>query len=118
MVTSTNGSMELMITEPHFLPSLLKSHPYYHESSDYVSKETEYNNSKNKTSEVKLRIHNKRPVDIHHQQQNTSIIPTTVSKINSSTIDESLPVRIKTLKKSYIICFVLSKKKKGQYCVK
>ena len=98
MITSTNGSMELIISEPHFLPSLLKSHHhYYHKSSDYASKEAECNNPKNKIQEVKLRNNNNnnRPIDIHQQQQNPISPSITVSKIGSLTIDESLPVRIK-----------------------
>jgi len=90
MITSANGSMELIISEPHFLPSLLKSnHHYYHKSSDYASKEAERNNPKTKIQEVKLR--NNRPIDIHHHQQQNPIS----SNIGSLTIDESLPVRIK-----------------------
>jgi len=96
MITSNNGSMELIIGEPHFLPSLLKSHHYYHKSSDYASKEAEYNNPKTKIQEVKLRNHNNRSINIHQQQQQNPISkPTTMPKIGSLTIDESLPVRIK-----------------------
>ncbi len=93
MVTSTNSSMELIIAEPLFLPSLVKSHHYYHESSGYSSKEAECNSPKNKIHEVKLRIHNNRLVDMHHQS--TPISTSTISKTDSSTVDESLPVRIK-----------------------
>jgi hypothetical protein len=84
MITSTNGSMELIIAEPLFLPSLLKSHHYYH--TDYSLREAECNRSENPNYAVKLR---NRSMDIHSQQ------PTPLSKTGSLTIDESPPVRIK-----------------------
>ncbi len=68
MITSTNGSMELIIAEPLFLPSLLKTHPqYYHKSSDYSLKKDECHTIENTNYEVKLR---NRSMDIHQQEQN------------------------------------------------
>ncbi len=61
--------MELIIAEPLFLPSLLKSHHHYYHRHPH---------SENTNYEVKLR---NRPMDI----QQTPL-----------SIDESLPVRIKS----------------------
>jgi hypothetical protein len=96
MITSTNGSMELIIAEPVFLPSLLKSHHYYHESSGYSSKEAECSSPENKIHDVKLRIHRNKPVDIHRRRPRISPSTTPMSNTNSLTINESLPVRIKS----------------------
>ena len=79
MITSTNGSMELIIAEPLFLPSLLKSHHHRH----YYHPHSEYSNY-----EVKLR---NRPMNIHYQQQ------------TPLTIDESRPVRIKSCNLFHLI---------------
>ncbi len=78
MTTSTNGSMELLISESLRLPSLYKSSYYYPESSVYSSKETECSSPKNKIHHVKLR----------NQQQG-------ITTSLSNNISESLPVRIK-----------------------
>jgi hypothetical protein len=92
MITSTSGSMELFIGEPILLPSLLKSHHYYHESSGYSSKEAEYSSPENKIQDVKLRLHRNKPIDTHRRRPKIS---TSISNTNSLTINESLPVRIK-----------------------
>ncbi|CAF4419168.1 unnamed protein product, partial [Rotaria magnacalcarata] len=55
MINTTDESMELMIAEPLALPSSLKSHNYFQESSGYSSKEADCSSPKNKTQEVKLR---------------------------------------------------------------
>ncbi|CAF0840891.1 unnamed protein product [Adineta ricciae] len=99
MITSSNGSMELIITKPHFLPSTLKSHHhYYHhhypEPSNHSSKEPESHTSEQHTNEVKLRIHERKPIDLEHEHYtiSTSSIPIIVSNTNSLFIDENLPV--------------------------
>ncbi|CAF1127138.1 unnamed protein product [Adineta steineri] len=94
MITSSDGSMELIITKPLFLPSVLKSHHYYHhELSHYSTKEPERNSPENKTNEVKLRIHRNKPINRHHEQYRltTSTTPVTVSTTTtgSLTIDEN-----------------------------
>lgn len=86
MITSSDGSMELIITEPFFLPSILKSHHYYHhESSGYASKEPECHDTGKKGNEVKLRVPRRKPAD-------TSPIPIIVSDPSSLSIDETPPV--------------------------
>lgn len=101
MITSSDGSMELIITKPHFLPSALKSHHhYYHhhhpEPSNHSSKGPESHASEQYTNEVKLRIHERKPIDLEHEHYtiSTSPIPIIVSNTNSLFIDETLPVRI------------------------
>ncbi|UJR21044.1 hypothetical protein I4U23_024144 [Adineta vaga] len=107
MITSSDGSMELIITKPHFLPSVLKSHHHYYqhhhpESSSYLSKEPECNTPGHKTNEVKLRIHHRKPIDIQdeHYIISTSPIPIIVSNTNSLIIDETLPITTATLDKT------------------
>ena len=90
MITSSDGSMELIITKPLCLPTALKSHHYYHhESSGYSSKEPQSNSPENKTNGVKLRIHRNKPINNHREQYKI------VSNTGSLPIDETLPVRIK-----------------------
>ena len=102
MINSNDGAMELKIDESISLPSSLKSHQHYHESSGYSSKEAECSSPENKAHgqhrnhESRSRIasnnnnnHGQKPADIHRRRHKLPTSSFAISGCDFPSIDET-----------------------------
>jgi hypothetical protein len=97
MTTINDGSIAMIVDEPVCLPSLFKCRYHYPESSGYSSKEADCSSPEhrvyhaNRCSGRKLRVSSAiiKPEDYNHRPTRTSMLTTSMSNMNSLTIDES-----------------------------